>query len=275
MIRMLDGKIRAMLSDRYRILDNYDLAFSALEVAKSSGADVMEASLSDRTMRIKFVSREIWDTIESTRTGSDSGNWYAGGLGNQKHLSRVAAKSRGDLPGGPGTVHPLVTIGNSETGHGSLYVRIGILAGICFNLATVEDVAAKTHLGGRLDAGLYSNETQAADSKAIYLKIRDSIKAAFNPEHFRRIVERAKAAKLDTIEAPTLAVAQTVKRFDLTEEAEEGILEHFLRDYSQDRYGLAQAVSRFAQDVDDGDAAADLEQAAGLLISDRAQVALA
>jgi hypothetical protein len=39
-----------------------------------------------------------------------------------------------------------------------------------------------------------------------------------------------------------------------------------LKDYDQTRFGFAQAVSRLAQDIDDPDAAGDLEQLAGKII---------
>lgn len=264
-IRTLDGHVRAYLSDRYRVLDNYDLAFAALEAVQASGGQVVEASLSDQRMRIKFTSQSIWDAINVKRQ-DNTRSWYAGGLGSQEHLSRVAAGSWGDLPGGPGTVHPLVTLTNSETGHGGYNVRIGLLQAICFNLASVEEVVSRVHLGERMVAGVFTEETVSQESKLIYLKARDAIKAAFTQDTFSKMVEVAKSAQSKEIKAPETAVQNIAQAHSLTKEAKESILAYFVKDYDVTNYGLAQAVARYAQDENDGDTAADLEEVAGSIL---------
>lgn len=268
LVRCLDGKVRAFLSDRYRVLDHIDLAFAALQAVQASGGEVIEANLTERHMRLKFTSRQVWDAIEEKRTSAPSSQWYAGGMGNQEHLSKVAARTGGDLPGGPGTVHPLVTVTNSETGHGGLQCRVGILRAICFNLATVESVAAQVHLGGRLEAGLFSEETISQESKVVWMKCRDAIQAAFDPAHFAKLVAKARKAQDQAIEAPGAAVAQIVEREGLDEATKDSILAHFLRDYEATAYGLAQAISRASQDVTDADKSTDLETVAGKLIAE-------
>jgi len=266
LIRCLDGNVRAILSDRYRILDNYDIAFTALDVVREAGGEVIEASLSDTHMRMKFTSLSIFDAIKSER---EQPNWrYGGGLGNQQYLSKVAARTGGELPGGPGTVHPLVTISNSETGDGGFNVRLGLLKGICFNLATIEDLIAKVHLGGKLEQGLFTQETIAADNKAIFLKVRDMIKAAFESDHFKRLVAMAQNAQDDVIANPTTALNNLAKDVGLSDDGRDRILEYFLRDYSQTRWGLAQAIARVAQDIDAPESATMMEDLAGRLIKD-------
>jgi len=264
-IRCLDGSLRAFLSDRYRVLDNYDLAFAALDAVRLAGGEVIEASLSETHMRIKFTSRQIWDAIDVKRQ-DNRGSWYAGGLGNQGYLSRVSARSGGDLPGGPGTVHPLVTLSNSETGHGGLSVRIGLLQAICFNLATVEEVVAKIHLGERLSVGVFTEETVTAESKAIYLKARDTVRGAFDPLAFKRMVDLAREAQAQEIHAPAAAVENVAKAASLPEKAKDALLAYFVRDYDLTRYGLAQAVARLAQDEEDGESGAGLEDLAGKIL---------
>lgn len=273
MVRMLDGSIRAFLSDRYRVIDNYDFAFSALEVARDQGAEVIECSISDTNMRLKLVNRKIFDVVDATRSGGSSSGWYAGGLGSPTYLSKVGARSWGELPGGPGTVYPAVTASNSETGHGGLSLRISILHGICFNLATVEDVVHRVHLGERLDAGIYNPETVAADNRAIMLKARDAIVAAFDEKKFRSIIAKCKSANEEKIDAPSSAVGNLVENARLSEDAKESILAHFLGEYRPTRYGLAQAVARYAQDVADGDSAFDVESLSGRVILEPALIA--
>ncbi|MFZ5875422.1 MAG: hypothetical protein ACOYXU_03335 [Nitrospirota bacterium] len=267
-IRCLDGQVRAVLSDRYRVLDHYDIAFAALDAVRAVGGEVIEASLSDTRMKLKFATRSIWDAIDESRKG-DPGSWYSGGLGNQEHLQRVSARVGGELPGGPGTVHPLVTVSNSETGHGGFGVRIGLLRAICFNLATVEDVVAKVHLGDRLAVGIFTEETVSQESKLIYLKARDAIKAAFHPETFARMVAVARQAQEDTVTSPHSAVQNVAKAAGLSEDQRTALLGYFLREYDATRYGMAQAVARLAQDEADPDQAGVLEDLAGTILRSR------
>lgn len=99
LIRCLDGKVRAVLSGKYRVLDNHDLAFAALDAVKTTDGEIVECTLSDNHMRLKFTSRSIWEAIDTARR-EPRGGWYSGGLGSQEWLSRVHARSGGDLPGG-------------------------------------------------------------------------------------------------------------------------------------------------------------------------------
>ncbi len=55
----------------------------------------------------------------------------------------------------------------------------------------------------------------------------------------------------------------------------DALLAHFVRDYTPTRYGLAQAVARLAQDTDSPDEAADLEAAAGQIMTKPALVGAA
>ncbi len=268
LIRCLDGRVRAVLSDSYRFVDHYDLAFTALEVVKEHNGEVIEASLDDHKMRLKFTTRELWDQLDAVREGGPKNNWYAGGLGSQEFLSKVGARTRDDLPGGPGTIHPSVVVSNSETGQGGINVRLGIMQGICFNLATVETVVNDIHLGGKLEAGIFSEEARAAESKSVFLKARDAIRAAFTPDRFRRLVEKLRASAEFPIEAPSSAVRLCAERLDLSDDHRDVLLAHFITDWKPTALGLASAVTRFAQDYQEPEVAEGFETFAGELLSE-------
>lgn len=269
LVRCLDGKVRAWLSDSYRVIDNFDMAFTCLDQAKRQNAEVIEASLSDTSMRIKFTTRQVYDVVDTVQRSGPQGGWFAGAIGNKELLGKtvLGARVTNELPGGPGTVHPIVTVSNSETGHGGFHVRIGILMGICYNVATLEDVVSQVHLGSRLEEGIFTAETRSVDSKAIMLKARDAVMAAFDQQKFRLMVAKAKTAQKDEIAKPTAAVDCVVEFAQLNDENKEALLEYFLRDYQPTRFGLAQAVGRLAQDTEDGDVAFDLEKLAGHIIN--------
>jgi hypothetical protein len=264
LVRCLDDSVRAFLSNRYRVLDHLDVAFTSLQVAEQYGALPIECCLSDTSMRLKLIVKDLWEEIDLRRQTDP--NWFVGGLGNQDHLSRVAARSIGDLPGGPNAIYPMATVSNSETGHGGYNVRIGILQGICFNLATVEDVVTRVHLGETLEEGMFSAETHQLEARTIIAKATDALRTCFTQDAFRRLVSRIRSAASDLIEAPTPAVSNLITRTDLTESDRDRILEYFLRDYDASRYGLASAVSRYAQDIPDPDRSSSIEAIAGTLL---------
>lgn len=271
LIRCLDGNVRAWLSNTYRILGNHDIAFECLAEAHKAQAQVLEASLSDTNMRIKFTTQQVWDAVDVVQRSGPQGGWFAGALGNKDLQGQtiLGASIRNELPGGPGTVHPIVTVSNSETGHGGFHVRIGILMGICFNVATLEDVVSQIHLGERMEEGVFTAETIAADSKAIMLKARDAVRAAFDNEKFKAMVAKAKSAQTDKIEKPVSAVENIMEVGCINEEHKDALMSYFMQDYTPTRFGLAQAVSRLAQDLADGDDAYEMERLAGKIINNK------
>lgn len=257
MVRMLDGQVRAFLSDKFRLLDNYDIAFTALDAVRQNGGEVIEASMSDSHMRIKFVNRNVFDAVNVMRAGGPDHAW----LGNTGYTKGD------DLPGGPGTVHPIVTISNSETGHGGYNVQIGLLQAICVNTAIMEKAVTQVHLGSRLEVGIYTQETIMQDNKAIFLKAKDAVAAAFKKDVFQRMVNKAKEAQSQTIANPTAAVGLVAENTGLSEDSKNSLLAHFLKDYDQTRYGLAQAIARHAQDVKDEEKSNELEEIAGKVMT--------
>ncbi len=262
LIRCLDGSVRAILSDKYRMIDNYDLAFAALDVARGVGGEVVEASLSESHMRIKFTSRAIFDAVAVT----PGAHTFLGSIG---HRDRTGGHpDNPDLPGGPGTVHPLVTVSNSETGQGGLDVSIGLLQSICTNLVIIEHAVSRVHVGERMEQGLFTMETVMADNRVLFMKVRDVIKGAFDSETFKRLVAVANKAQTDVIRDPRTALANLAEDNGLSEDGRDRIMEYFLRDYDQTRYGLGQAVARCAQDIDEPESATMMEELAGTIIRD-------
>lgn len=262
MFRCLDGRVRAALSNKYRILDDLDIAFTSLGVIQNNNGTVLECSASESRMEIKFTATHMVDYIPEDR----------GGNGNEKHVNRSTLDPNKFKDLGKGAVCPFVRVTHSGVGEGGLGIGFGIMRLWCINGAITEQAMNQIHLGAVQNIGLLSEETIAADSKAIMLKCRDLIQASLDPATFKRIVSQAKAAADDNQFSPTAAVANLVENSDLSESDQEAILQYFLRDYDQNRWGLAQAVSRYSQDMDDAEDASNLETIAGKLIVGRSLI---
>ena len=268
LVRVLDGTVRAILSDRYRILDSNDLAFAALDVAKDVKAYPIKCELTDNNMRLQLTTREVWDKVDAQMRGDRKTHWAFGGDASPERLDRLGLRGSAVAQGGVDdieTVHPLVTISNSETGSGGLNVSIGLLRAWCINGCVMERSISRVHLGGKLDQGLFRPETVDLDNRAIMAKASDAIRAAFHPSVFGGLVAKANHASSVAIQAPATAVANIVTNSGLDESEMEGILNHFMN-YDSTAYGLAQAVSRASQDTQDAERVSALESLAGSII---------
>lgn len=279
LVRTLNGNCRAVMSDRYRVIDHWDLAEVAMQIAQKQSLCLLEASLTDSHMRLKFTTPEVVETIDEARHAG--GGWYSRGIGSQQMLSRVAANSSGPMidrikqDANEGTVHPVITISNSETGQGGLNVRSGILRAFCFNLATVETILAKTHLGGTLGLGELSADTVQKKNVALVAELSDTMKAICSPPGFRTLCERLQKAADVVIPATKAAVDNVIKLCDIGEGHADGILQSLLQGYAEhgtsNAYGVAQAVSEYSQEIEDGNVAEALEDAAGQILTSPAR----
>ena len=101
----------------------------------------------------------------------------------------------------------------------------------------------------------------AADDRAFLLKIRDTVLTAVNEANFSRVVEmmqEAANAKMNTANVPEV-VRLASRDFGITDEEHPGVLQHLIEGRDLTLYGLANAVTRYSQDVESYDRATELE----------------
>jgi len=149
LIRILDGRIRAILSDRYRVMDNYDLVFLALdEFKRKETVEIYRIDLTETMLYLKAIDRTLADSVRD-------GDIVYGGL----------------------------IIRNSEVGASALRVEPFILRKVCSNGLILERSLKKIHLGrqtmevGEID---WSDETRMLEDRALWAKVRDIIRATFD-----------------------------------------------------------------------------------------------
>ncbi len=244
MVRTLDGTARAFLSDRYRRIDNLEVAQAALPILSDiEGARVESAEVTDSRMYIKVVN------------------------------PRIEAEVRKGDP-----VQAGIVIMNSETGQGSVAVMPMVYRLVCLNGMIAPDAGIRKYHVGRVneagdDFGIYRNETIEADDRAFLMKIEDTVRAALDDVHFGRIIDKmreATGAELAPKAAPQ-AVELAAKDYGFTQDEADGILGHLIAGGDLSLYGMASAVTRQAQDVESYDRATELEAAGWKLLNmDRA-----
>lgn len=232
MIRTLDGNARAFLSDRYRRIDNFELAHVILPVLSDlgEGVKIVSSELTDKRMYIKAINQSLQLEVKP-----------------------------GDV------VQAGVCISNSEIGLGSLSVEPLIYRLVCTNGMIAKDFSTKRyHVGRAADNDafeLFSDETLKADDRALMLKVRDTVKAAVEKAKFTQIVEQLREAAQKPIEGnPVETVEVLAQDFNYSKEESNGILTHLIQGGDLTAYGLSNAITRTSQDLEDYDRATDLER---------------
>lgn len=238
MIRTLDGNARAFLSDRYRRLDNIELANYLLPVlGEMDGVKVESCGLTDTRLYIKAT------------------------------LPTVQAEIKVGDPVCSGVV-----ISNSEIGAGRFLVETLIYRLICLNGAITGTSLAKHHLGRRLggeDEGvhLFTDETLKADDEAFFLAARDLVKAACSEIKFAQIVADCKELAALRVEGDPVAVTEKLAAsYGLNDGERSGVLRHLIEGGDLTAWGYVNSITRASQDADSYDRATELERLGGSLI---------
>lgn len=242
MVRTLDGRVRAFLSDRYRPLDNLGVAEAVLPVlGEAAGLRIASCEITERRLYIQAVNERVQGEVK-----------------------------KGDA------VQAGVCISNSEVGCGALIVSPLIFRLVCENGMIREDSQMRKYHAGRAHGGdglevlawdKLSDEARAASDKAIWLQVRDLTRAALDEALFTRGLDDLRRAAGEQItREPEDVVELTSKRFNLAESEGKGILRHLLVGGDFTRWGLANAVTRLAHDVPSYDRAVELERVGGQVI---------
>jgi len=211
MVRTLDGSARAFLSERYRPLDNMDLAEQVIPAMMDAGCEVVSCEVTDLRMFIKAVAPRIEGEIK-----------------------------KGDV------VQAGLSISNSEVGSGSIRVEPLIYRLICTNGMTVPEHGLKKYHVGRKNGDLveglnaselFSDETKRADDKALWLKVRDTVRGVLDQVVFNRILDKMRESTEKVIEGDVVkAVEVTKDRLRLTDNERGSVLTHLIQ--GGDLFGL-------------------------------------
>lgn len=242
-IRTLDGNTRAYLSDRYRRIDNDEIAEIVLPILLESGD-------------IRVISSEITD--------------------RRMYITAVFPKLEREIITKAGVGRPVqagITISNSEIGLGQFNVSPLIYELVCTNGMITSHALKKYHVGRRAESEdgsyeIFSDETRKADDKALMLKVRDVVRSSMNEASFAHQVNvLQEATRTEEIIAPVAAIEVLTKRNKITGEEGNSVLTNLIKGGDLTKYGLAQAVTEVANtDQVSYDRAVELHQLGGSII---------
>jgi hypothetical protein len=231
MVRTLDGAARAFLSDRYRRIDNSEIAEAVLPVIGGMpDARVESCEITENKMYLKVVNPRLEMDV---------------------------------VPGD--TVQAGIVISNSEVGQGAVSVMPLIYRLVCANGMVVNDFGSKKYHVGRESAEmweLFSDTTLQADDRAFLMKLADIVRSAVDEARFGVIVDKLREATSAKISAPVASVVElTGKQYGFSAVESDGILQHLIMGGDMSLYGLSNAVTRTANDSESYERASELETA--------------
>lgn len=236
MVRTLGTKARAFLSDRYEVIDNWDVlkaVMPALKPFKEKDDLVFEQShVTDNNLYLRF-------TVPS----------YAQEIGVDDIM------------------HYGLQIKNSEVGLGSVEVAPFAKRLVCLNGMVATDFGQnKKHLGKSqwdgVDRSILRQETIRQGNKAWIMTVQDSVDSMFNGTTFEQITDSFINSRNNTveIERPKKAIELLQKEYDFSEFEGDSILEHLLGAGDKTQFGLANAITRTATDIPNVDRSIKLEE---------------
>ncbi|MBJ6360825.1 DUF932 domain-containing protein [Paenibacillus sp. GCM10012307] len=230
MVRTLDGSARAFLSDRYRRIDNYEIAMAVLPViGEMKDARVESCELTESRMYLKVVNPKL-----------------------------EAEVKKGDI------VQAGILISNSEVGHGAVSVQPLIYRLVCSNGMVVNDLGQRRYHVGRAnqseDLELFRDETLQADDRAFMMKIQDTVRAAVDEAKFSHVVDKMREATEAEITGRLQDVVEmSANKWNLNQGESDNVLQHLIKGGDLSLFGLSSAVTRAAQDVESYDRSTEME----------------
>jgi hypothetical protein len=239
MVRTLDGTARAFLSDRYNRMDDDAFANVVLPaIFETPGAEVESCGITALRTTVKFTSPRKTREVQ-----------------------------KGDA------VQFGVAFSNSEVGAGRLTGSLFAKRLVCLNGMVIEEEQfASTHLGKRHGkqrhlGEVFKLDTIKADGEATILKLRDFSAEILSDRFIDTQVEKMQALTEEKLADPVKAVEKLAKQHSFADATKTNVLRHLIEGGDLSMWGLANAVTRTAEDQDDYDDATRLETLGGRMLT--------
>jgi hypothetical protein len=238
-----EGVARAFLSDRYGIIDNFDVLVAAMKGIQQSGAQatIDRCDLSDRKMYVRVSAPDVAVMAPELLRG---------------YRSPFSGQSGDELP----IVHAGFVISNSEVGNGSYTLIPQVVVQVCSNgMTRTVDAMRRTHIGERMDQGVvqWSAGTERKSLELITSMTQDAVATFLDTGYVQKVVDEVTERATKPVASD--AVQEVTKRLRFTDEESAGVLDHFIRGGQVTAGGVMQAVTSFSQTVPNADRAYELE----------------
>jgi hypothetical protein len=243
----LTGIVRAILSDRYAIIDHLDTVMSILSGLKEAGLDgsnIKGIDLSDQRLYLNIEVPEIAVHGRSLVKG---------------YRSPFTGQTGEELP----MVHAGLKFTNSEIGRGAFEIMPYAMFEVCSNGATIDAFKMrKVHLGKQLDQGeiKWSQATLNAANELVRNQVRDAVGQFLTTDFLDKVVTGWEAEAGVEIAKPVDVLQVVSKELSYTEVEQDLILSDFIKGGQTNAFAIGHAVTAAAQRIEDPDRANELQE---------------
>lgn len=227
LIRVLDGNVRAILSKKYRRLDNYDLFNMIVPYLNTEQVEIESCEITDQRLYIK--------------------GWT--------HKLEGEAKN-GDL------VKAGILVQNSEIGKGRLCIKPLLYKQVCTNGMIIDELGKeKYHIGRDAETDMieYAPETDLARDRTFWLECRDTIRHCMARTTFDQIIKEVNDSIKIKLKDPQKSIELVSTKYKFVDSEKNDLIKHLIEGKDLSNWGLANAVTRLAQDVESYDRSTELE----------------
>jgi len=242
------GYARALLSDKYELIDNYDVLIAALTAIRETGLNVVVdvADITERKMYVRFTCPDI--EIQAPELMKHYRNPNTGGVGSGIVLGFI--------------------ISNSEVGQSAFSIAPRLTWKVCNNgMIVTTDAYNRTHLGARKEVSsiVWSEETKTKTLELVCSQVKDAIKYFATADYLSGKVQKIMDLN-NPIEHPADTIRVISKELTFTEAQEKSVLDYFIKSGDMTSFGVVQAITFHAHADNDADARYDIESASENLI---------
>lgn len=243
LVRLVDNKVRAFLSSRYRILDSSDMLGAVMPLMSDKKMEIVSCELTEKRVYLKAISKKLETEVK-----------------------------KGDV------VQYGLMISSSDVGCGSVKVEPFIYRLVCLNgMVSPDSVVKKYHVGKNLASlensvqEILTDETKEANDSAFWMTVRDVVANSMKQEVFETVVDRLRIAANEPIKNLKLdrVVELTSKSVGITgEKIKQNILQALINGGDLSRWGLVNAFTHAAHATEgiDYDTSTELERAGGKVL---------
>ncbi len=235
MVRTLQGNARAFLSNRYRTLDNEDIAAKLFPKVLEAGFEVRSSEITEKRMYVQLVTAKIQGEVK-----------------------------KGDV------VQAGIVISNSEVGCGSLKVEPLIYRLVCTNGMIASQSMTRKHFGKVLigdgdenAAEIFSDRTKSLEDATFWSQVNDLVGQVTSQELFDKMLLKMKEATTVEVAVPTHAVEVMQKRYNFSDGERDDILNNLIKEGDRSKWGLVNSVTAMANSMEDYDRGIEIERIGG------------
>jgi hypothetical protein len=256
-----------MLSDKYSLsMDNLDILTAVMSGIRDSGVSVITrvTDLSERAMRVRFEAPDVNTLapglLDGYRDPFTGGTVRRAGTFDELRQQYGAHHIFSDKDA------PVAFMGfdfrNSETGGGAYTLTPVVEMVKCTNGWTIrKEGIRKVHLGTKLSEGPVrpSLDTLQKAGQLVAAETRDAVAQWLDKGYLERMIAELAEKAATPVASPTETVPAVVAGLGFSPDEQKGVLDMFILGGQMTSGGIAQAVSAFAQTVDDVDRAYEIE----------------